>query len=64
MHRVDLLDVMGRNVNDCEEQHGVGNLAMEPEVLVQGQEPDLRTDPSHDGPAYWKQDQGGIDGQD
>lgn len=62
--RVNLLDVVSRNVDDGEEQHGVGNLTMEPQVLVQGQEPDLRTDPSHDGPTYGKQDQGGIDGQD
>lgn len=51
----DLLDIMRSNMGNGEEQHGVGDLTMEPEVLIQRQEPDLRSKPSHQCPTYWQQ---------
>lgn len=32
--RDDLLDIMSRDVADREEQHGIGDLTMEPQVLI------------------------------
>lgn len=52
---------MGGNVNDREEQHGVGDLSMEPKVLIQRQPLDLGTDPSHQGAAHGDQDECAID---
>lgn len=34
-HDLDLLDIMRRGVEDCEQQHGVGDLSMEPHGFVQ-----------------------------
>jgi len=52
---------MGRNVDDREEQHGVSDLSMEPEILIQWQPLDLGTDPSHHGAAHGDQDECAID---
>lgn len=37
----NILDVVAGCVDDGEQQKGVGDLAMEPQVFVQRQEPDL-----------------------
>jgi hypothetical protein len=36
---------------------------MKPEVLVQGQEPELRSEPSHYRPAYGEQNKHAIDAE-
>lgn len=51
----DLLDIMSSNMGNGEEQHGICDLTMEPEVLIQRQEPDLGSKPSHQCPTYWEQ---------
>lgn len=55
---------MGRRVADGEEEHRVGKLSVQPDVLVEWEEPELWANPSHDGPAYREQDEHPIDGQD
>lgn len=54
--RCHSLDVMGRDVDAGEEEHGVSDLAMEPQVLIQRQLLELGSNPSHDRAAYWQQD--------
>lgn len=54
---------MGRGVQDGEEQHGVGQLPMEPNVLVHGDPSDLGPNPSHDGAAYRQQDEHAVDAE-
>jgi len=58
------VDVVTGGVDDGKEQHGIGDLAMEPDVLVEGQPPDLRSDPSHNRSADGEKDQGAIDSED
>lgn len=43
----NLLDVMSRGVQDGESKHGVRQLPVQPEVLVEREEAKLRSDPSH-----------------
>lgn len=50
----DLLDIMSSDMGNGEEQHGVCDLTMEPKVLIQRQEPDLGSKPSHQCPTYWE----------
>ena len=47
---------MGESVKDGEQQHGVGDLSVEPDILIEGQPPEFGTDPSHEGAANGKQD--------
>ena len=55
------VDVMRSGVDDGKDKHGVGELAMHPDVFVQRDEPDLGADESHDGPAYRQQNEHAID---
>ena len=50
-------------MTDGKKEHGVGKLAMEPEVLVERQPSGLWPQPTHDGAAHGQQDEGGIDAQ-
>src|SRR5262245_6295350 len=61
---VEEVDVVGGGVADGEEEHGVGELAMHPQVLVEGQEADLGPQPAHDGAADGEQDEHGVDAED
>jgi hypothetical protein len=54
---------MGRGMQDGEEQQGVCDLPVEPNVLVEREEPDLWSEEPHNRPAYWYQDDHGVDGQ-
>lgn len=58
-----ILDVMGRNVQNREEQHSVSDLSVEPHGFVQGQYPDLRPDHSQDVSAHGHHDDHGINGE-
>lgn len=55
---------MSRSVEDGEHQHGVCQLSVKPEVLVERQEANLGSDPSHDGSADGEQDEHAIDTED
>jgi hypothetical protein len=50
-------------VGNGEEQHGIGELSVEPDVLIEGNKLDLGADPSHDSPAHWQEDEHSIEGQ-
>jgi len=57
---INSLDVMRRYVEDSEEQHGVGDLSMEPLRLIKRQYAHLGTEPSEDVSAHWHDDDHGI----
>jgi hypothetical protein len=59
-----LLDVVAGSVHNGEEKHGIGELAMEPEVLVEGQETKLRPDNTDERPADRAENKRAIDRQD
>lgn len=42
---------------DGEEQHSVGDLTMEPQILIQGEEPELRAQEPDQRPTYWQEDE-------
>lgn len=46
------VDVVAAGVEDGEEKDGVGELSMHPEILVQREEADFGSQPSHDCTAY------------
>lgn len=52
-----LLDVVSSNVANSEEQHGVGDLTMEPQILIQWEEPELRAQEPDQRPTYWQEDE-------
>lgn len=54
---------MSSYVGNCEEQHRICDLTMEPEVLVQRQEPDLGPKPPHQCPTYWEQNEQPVETQ-
>lgn len=54
---------MGRGVDDGEQQHGVGELAVHPDVLVERDEADLGAEKAHDGSADGEQDEHAVDAQ-
>lgn len=58
------LDVVSSNMADRKEQHGVGDLTMEPQVLIQGDKPELWPEPPHQRPTYWQQDKQCVERQD
>lgn len=55
---------MSGRVEDGEEQHGISQLPVEPNVLVQREPSDLRSNPSDDGAADGKQDEHTINAED
>lgn len=57
MTKMSLLDVVSSDMEDGEEQHGVCYLSMEPNVLIQRYEPNLRSEPSHQRTAHWQEDE-------
>ena len=59
----DLLDIVSSDVGNCEEQHRICDLTMEPEVLVQWQEPDLGPKPSYQCPTHWEQNEQPVETQ-
>jgi hypothetical protein len=63
MKQSGLLDIMGSGVNDTEEEHSVGKLSVEPDILIERDEPNLRAKKPHDRPAYWHQDEHSIESQ-
>ena len=58
------VDVMRRGVDDGEQQHRVGELSVHPEILVERDELDLGTNPSHDCPADRQEDEHAIAAED
>lgn len=58
------VDVVRSDVQAAEAEKGVDQLAVHPEILVQGQEADLGPYPAHEGPADGQEDQHAIDGKD
>ena len=55
---------MRRDVDDGEKEHGVRDLTVKPEVLVQGQKPDLGPDRPHERAAYRQQDERAVESKD
>ncbi len=55
---------MRRGVDDGEQQHRVRELSMHPEILVERDELDLGTNPSHDCPADRQEDEHAIAAKD
>lgn len=49
-----ILDVMRSYMQQCEQQHGIGDLPMEPDVLIKRQELDLGSNPSYYCATNWK----------
>jgi hypothetical protein len=49
-----ILDIMRRYMQKREDQHGISDLAMEPDVLVQRQKLDLWSNPSHQCTTNWE----------
>ena len=58
-----LLDVVSRDVNDCPDEHRVGDLSMEPLRLIEWDELDLWTYISQEGSAHGKEDERCIEAQ-
>ena len=54
---------MGASVNNGEEQHGICQLSVHPDVLVEREESDRGADPFHNRPADGQQDEHAIDAQ-
>ncbi len=48
---------MSRSVEDGEQEHRVRELPVHPDVLIEGDEPDLGPEEAHDGSADWEQDE-------
>ena len=57
------IDVVGGGVDAGKEKHRVGNLPVEPDVLIKRQPPYLGADPAHDGTADGEEDEGSVDAQ-
>ena len=51
-------------MNDGKKEHGVGELAVEPQVLVERQPAHFGPDPAHDGAAHGQEDEHGVDAED
>lgn len=61
---IDEIDVVSGGMNHGPESHGIGNLAMEPDVFVGGEEPShMRPDETDDVPQHGDEDEGSIDGE-
>lgn len=62
---VDEVDVMSRGVDHCPKGHGIGDLTMEPDVFVGGEEPgELGTDDFDDVPEHGDENHEAVIGQD
>ena len=59
-----ILHVVRRDVDNGEKEHGVRDLTVKPEVLVQRQKPDLRPDRPHKRAAYRQQDERAVESED
>ena len=44
---VEEVDVVSRHMDDCKDEHRIGNLPMEPLRLIEGQPSDVRSEESH-----------------
>lgn len=58
---IEEVDVVGRNMYDGKEEHGIGNLAMKPLRFVQGQESQLWSDVAKQGAAHGQDDEKSIE---
>lgn len=58
------VDVVRARVDDGEQQDRVGQLSVHPEVFVQGNESEFRTDPSHDSSTDRKKNEHAVNTQD
>jgi hypothetical protein len=57
------VDVVSACVKASEEEDGVGELAMHPEILVEWNESNLGSNPTHDGSTYGEQDKHAVDAE-
>jgi hypothetical protein len=57
------VDIMSTCVKTGEEKHGVGELTMHPQVLVEWDEADLGSNPSHNGSAYREENKHAVDAE-
>lgn len=55
------VDVVSACVEAGEEKHGVGELTMHPQVLVEWEETNLGSNPTHDSSAYGEKDKHAVD---
>ena len=58
------VDIVGRCVADAEEEHGISELAMQPNVFVEREEAQFRTDPAHYGAAHGEKNKHSVDAED
>ena len=62
---VDKVHIVCRGVDHGPERHGVGDLAMEPDVLVRGEKPsEARTDDTDDIAKHGEEDEASVVGKD
>jgi len=57
------VDVVSACVEAGEEKHGVGELAMHPQILVEWEEANLGSNPTHDSSAYREKDKHAVDAE-
>ena len=60
---VEEVDVVSGDVDDCEKQHGVGTLPMEPYRLVQREKLELGSNEAHEVAAHGQHDEQDIERQ-
>lgn len=61
---IDEVDVVGGSVDHCPKGHRVGDLTVEPNVLIGGEKPgELWSDHTNDVPQHWEEDEATIIGE-
>lgn len=55
------VDVVSACVKAGEEKHGIGELAVHPQVLIEREEANLGSNPSHNGSAYGEENKHAVD---
>ena len=60
----DEVDIVGSYVNHCPKSHRVGDLSVEPNVFIRGEQPcKLGADDSNDVAQHWDKDKATIKGK-
>ena len=61
---IDEVDIVGSYVDHCPESHGVGDLSVEPNVFIRGEQPcKLGADDAEDVAQHWDKDEAAIKGK-
>jgi hypothetical protein len=61
---IDEVDIVGSYVDHCPESHRVGDLFVEPNAIIRGEQPcKLGADDSNDVAQHWDEDKAAINGK-